>query len=143
MTKAYELRGHGNKVKVAIKDLSKKESELTKKLKDASVDVTLSVEKLVYSADYSGKPAKRDDLVCPQFLVQSKEGWDQLAQEAEKRANGGNLRSYNVEFTLRKTYNLTSEQMDVATRRHTSSTPAESYALSSNISDSYLEALTR
>ena len=142
MASPYELNGYGSKTKKADSDLKKKESELIGRLKDAEVDTSLSVSKTVYSADYSGKEAKQDDLVCPKFLIQSQEGWDHLAQEAQTRANGGSLRSYDVEFTLRRTYKLTSKQMHAATRRHTTSTPAEPNASPYNISSSYLEALT-
>jgi len=116
----YSLEGYGSKTKEAEHDLKSKESELLQRLGQTE----LLTEKILYVAYYKGKAAKKDSLTCPEFTIQTGKGWDVLPREAEKRANGGALDSYDTRFTLQKFYSLSDDQYALATGRHTSSTPA-------------------
>lgn len=118
----YMLEGYGVKANIAFDDLIKKESELIGRLKKANESTDLK-SSTIYHAHYAGKNKFLAELVCPDFTIQVN-SLDKIETEAKKRANGGNLNSYEINFTVKRTYDLNNNQFNVATKRHISSAPA-------------------
>ena len=118
----YTLEGYGDKMETALNGLTKNESGLIDRLKKAGENTNLKFS-TTYNAHYTGKSKFLADLICPEFTIQV-ESLDKIQAEAKKRANGGDLSSYEVKFIIKRTYNLNDSQLNAATMRHTSSAPA-------------------
>jgi len=123
-TRDYKVEGNGKTTKRAQTEFSKADSKLVKTLADAEVSVEIGDPQTNYAGHFVGKSRVTDELVCTEFKVQSNEGWDHLESEAEKRANGGKMDSYDTTFSMKRTYQLSKEQFDAATGKETSSPPA-------------------
>ena len=118
----YLLEGYGDNSKRALSDLTKKESELINKLKKAGESIDLN-HNTTYYAHYTGKLKFIVELICTEFTIKHS-FLDKIEAEAKKRANGGELSSYDTKFTIKRNYDLSTKQFNAATRRDTSSTPA-------------------
>ena len=143
MADTYMLDASGKTMEEAQENLGSKQYDLAKKLGDVITISNLS-QKTRYFASYTGKKEKMDQLVCPAFTIVSTNSWEHLKDESLKRANGGALESYNAEYRVERTFNLTQKQMEVATGRASKSPTSGPNVFSNNKRDSYLiEKLTQ
>ncbi|MEN9626369.1 MAG: hypothetical protein RL557_697 [archaeon] len=108
----YKVEGYGTTIKDALSNLSRNEEGLRKKLSDAHVS-TDAPHRTVYVAKFFEKQGLETQVVCPEFTIRV-ESADDIQKEAEKRANGGSLQSYDSSITIQRYFDLDDKQLAAA-----------------------------